>query len=790
MSSPFDNLSAALAGRYTIERELGGGGMSRVFLATELTLDREVVIKVLPAEMAGQVSLERFNREIGLAARLQHAHIVPLLSAGELDGLPYFTMPYVAGESLRARLTKGGELPLNEAIRLLREVASALAYAHAHGVVHRDIKPENILLSGGAAMVTDFGVAKAVSESTGSGASGLTSLGVALGTPAYMAPEQASADPMVDSRADIYAWGVMAYELLTGQSPFAGRSPQAMLAAHISEAPELITRRRAAVPTALAQIVMRSLEKRAADRPQSADDLLRVLDSLVTPGSGTMPALAQAGSVPVARTMRRVALATAGIAVITAGGWWAAHRTAAGTGGPRSVAVLPFENAGGDSTQEYFSDGMSDDIASALVNEGVHVAPRISSTAFKGRHAAAHDVGSTLGVDAVLTGSVRRLGDRLHVTVELTDAKAGVVLGSYSRDSETKDLFAVQRAITDSILGVMRTSLGRSTTRAIPVHADDPAAHDLVLRGRHALDAGTRASFYQAIAMFNRALEIDPKSVNAYVGLGFGWTELCDAFIPPIDCYPKGLIAAQRALELDSTSSEAQSLMAAMDVQYVWDWPAAQRRRDRAMALNPRDPTALLNQSMYARIFESHTDALAPMREAAHVDPLNPLYELTLEWAYLFDGQLDSTIATARHLEQISPGFVYADAFSGYAFGKAKRFAEADSVFNAAEPLVGHRSAGLAWLRAVEGKPGEARAILAEIERDWKTKYVVPELIAWAYQALGDKEKMLEWLEKGVDVHSAMAAYGTSWPELAQYRDEPRLRALRKRMNLPEVAPR
>src|SRR3954468_12212959 len=221
-----DRLQLALGAAYTLDRELGGGGMSRVFVATETALGRTVVVKVLPPELAAGVRTDRFKREIALAARLQHPHIVPLLAAGEMDGVPYFTMPFVEGESLRVRLARHGELPVSEAMRILREVASALQYAHDRGIVHRDIKPDNVLLSGGSAMVTDFGVAKALSASSSEEHGGTTSTGVALGTPAYMSPEQASADPAVDHRANIYSFGVLAYELLTGQPPFVARTPQ------------------------------------------------------------------------------------------------------------------------------------------------------------------------------------------------------------------------------------------------------------------------------------------------------------------------------------------------------------------------------------------------------------------------------------------------------------------------------------------------------------------------------------------------------------------------------------
>ncbi|HWP36281.1 MAG TPA: protein kinase [Gemmatimonadales bacterium] len=280
-----DRLAAALGSGYRIEKELGGGGMSRVFLAEEVELARRVVIKVLPPEMSAGVNVDRFRREIQLAAKLQHPHVVQLLTAGASGDLLYYVMPFIQGESLRAKLAREGELPISEAARILREVVDALAYAHRHGVVHRDIKPDNVLLSEGHAVVTDFGVAKAVSESTGAGSS-LTSLGVALGTPAYMAPEQAVADPHVDHRADIYAVGVLAYEMLCGRLPFAASTPQGLLAAHVTEAPEPATRHRATVPEGLNALIMRCLAKKAADRWQRAEELLPQLDVVLTPATG------------------------------------------------------------------------------------------------------------------------------------------------------------------------------------------------------------------------------------------------------------------------------------------------------------------------------------------------------------------------------------------------------------------------------------------------------------------------------------------------------------------------
>jgi Tol biopolymer transport system component len=342
-----DQLQTTLGDSYTLERELTGGGMSRVFVAEERTLGRKIVVKVVPPDRAAGVSVQRFKREIQVAARLQHPHIVPLLSAGETDGLPFYTMPFVKGESVRTRLSRGGEMSVNEALHVLRDVASALAYAHAEGVVHRDIKPDNVIISGGVAVVTDFGVAKAMDlAATDAGApqTGLTSLGIALGTPAYMSPEQASADPHVDHRADIYSFGCVAYELLTGASPFAGRPPQQMLAAHVTEDAEPLIKRRPTVPPALSALVMHCLQKRAGDRPQSATDILTELDAIATPSGGTSPTAARVQSVTTPGVRRRWWIATAAIVIIAgtvAALLWNRASTAFQVGATTPVAVGP-----------------------------------------------------------------------------------------------------------------------------------------------------------------------------------------------------------------------------------------------------------------------------------------------------------------------------------------------------------------------------------------------------------------------------------------------------------------
>jgi serine/threonine protein kinase len=287
-------LQDALGQTYSFDRELGQPGMSRVFLAQDMTLGRKVVVKVLPPDLAASVNLKRFNREIRLAAKLQHPHIVPVLTAGVAAGLPYYVMPFIEGESLGQKLDREGEIPVPETIRILTDVLGALAHAHEHGVAHRDIKPDNILLTDDVAVVADFGVAKALSKAADPGSS-LTSGGIALGTPAYMSPEQASGDPSTDHRTDIYAIGAMAYQMLSGNQVFTARSPRAVMAAHAAQVPEPIASRCPAVPSYLARLIMKSLEKLPTDRPQSAREMLADLNAMAAPNDATI----FSGTIPV-----------------------------------------------------------------------------------------------------------------------------------------------------------------------------------------------------------------------------------------------------------------------------------------------------------------------------------------------------------------------------------------------------------------------------------------------------------------------------------------------------------
>jgi len=610
--------------------------MSRVFVATESALDRQVVLKVLPPELAHAVSVERFRQEIRLAAKLQHPHIVPLLAAGDAGtGLLYYSMPFVEGESLRVRLTRSGELTLKDAIRILRDVASALAYAHERGLVHRDIKPDNVMLSGGEALVTDFGVAKALSASASGGDSGLTSLGVALGTPTYMAPEQGAADPNTDHRADLYAWGCLAYECLTGQPPFAGRTPAALLAAHATQTPEPIAARRATLPPALADLVMRCLQKRPADRPQSANELLQGLEGILTPSGGTAPTMATVPTGPrtVPRFSPRARLALGALALIVALGAGALVRrmlSGRGASDSRRLAVLPFDNLGAP-TDEYFADGISDAVRGKLSTvPGMEVMARASSNQYRHSTKPLAEIGRELGVRYLLTGTVRwernaNGGSRIQVNPELVEVPAGTARWQAPFDAALTDVFQVQADVASRVAEALGVALETSQKNALtdrPTH--DLAAYDAFLRGERILITQGQIdplSMREATASYREAVRRDSNFALAWARLARS-TSLQYGNGDDDDSIARlAKHAVDRALALAPDRAESYVALGSLRPQVLNDLAGGIDALEHARVLAPRDPDVLSLLGLWLRNANRFDESVACAAEAARLDP-------------------------------------------------------------------------------------------------------------------------------------------------------------------------
>jgi serine/threonine-protein kinase len=456
-----DRLQAALADRYRLEREVGQGGMATVYLAEDLKHHRRVALKVLRPELAAALGPERFVREVETVAQLQHPHILPLFDSGTADGFLYYVMPFVDGESLRERLKREGRIPIHEAVRILREVVDALAHAHQHGIVHRDIKPDNVMLSGRHAVVTDFGVAKAVSAA---GSDKLTTVGVALGTPTYMAPEQAMGETNLDQRADIYSVGALAYELLTGSPPFDKPTAQALLSAHVLEKPVAPSERHPDISPGLSSLVMRCLEKEKDARYQTAEEMLPALEMLGTPSGGVTPThtrpLPAALSRPKGRPLVPV-LAVVAVVILAAAGWMLIGR--GGTGGSggkiRQIAVLPIQDLSGK--DQVFVDAMHDALISAIARRRVvGVVSRSAVMRFKDGGGTTEEIAKALHADAVIEATVFRDGQRIRINAQMTEPATLRYLWAQTYERDVKDVLDAQREIVDTIAAEVAGALG------------------------------------------------------------------------------------------------------------------------------------------------------------------------------------------------------------------------------------------------------------------------------------------------------------------------------------------
>jgi len=548
---PIERLRGALSQTYTIDRELGRGGMATVYLAQDCKHERMVALKVLHPELAASLGPDRFLREIKVAARLNHPHILGLHDSGEAEGFLYYVMPYVEGESLRERLDREHQLPIDEAVHHARAIASALDYAHRQQIVHRDIKPENVMLYEGEAMVMDFGIAKAVSLA---GHETLTQTGMMVGTPAYVSPEQAAGETNLDGRSDQYSLACVLYEMLTGERAFTGPSPQAVMAKRFTETAKPVRSLRAAIPENVERAVGKAMATDVDSRFKTAAMFAQALasTSLTTPtDTATMPQPTVAAA--------------------------------------KSVAVLPFVNASADPENEYFADGMAEEIINALSKiQTLRVASRIVSFALKGKNEDLGEVGRKLHVSTVLDGTVRRMGNRVRITAQLVNVADGYQLWSERYDREMEDIFAIQDDISQAIVKALRVILSEEEKKAIEkVRSVNLEAYEYYLRGRQLFHQLRRKSLEQARQMFSRAIEIDPEYALAHAGVA----DCCSLLYTYFDARESNLrqadLASKRALELEPDLAEAH-VARGIAVSLSKRFDEAELEFETAMRLDPK----------------------------------------------------------------------------------------------------------------------------------------------------------------------------------------------------------
>jgi eukaryotic-like serine/threonine-protein kinase len=758
------DVAKALSDRYAVERELGAGGMATVYLARDLKHERSVAIKLLHADIAESLGSERFLREIRLAAALSHPHILPLFDSGEAGGRMFYVMPNADGQSLRDRLDVVKQLPVDEAVRIASEVADALDYAHRHGVVHRDIKPENIMLHDGHALVADFGVGKAVLAAAAEGRATLTQVGVTVGTPAYMSPEQAAGDT-IDGRSDLFALGCMLYEMLTGEQPFVGPTLQATIAKRFHHTPPTVGTLRAGTPAALSETVDRLLEKEPDARFATG---AMVVAALRSASSGSYAAA------PTAATQRGVTTSPS---------------VAAKPSGPaqQSVAVLPFTNLSAAADDDYFADGITEEIINVLSRvPGLHVAARTSSFALRGKGEDLRVIGERLGVRHVLEGSVRKAGPRLRITARLTGAREGYTLWSERYDRELVDVFALQDELAEAIAGKLQVTLLDSIASAEQRGAlRSVEGYQALLKGRVLLGQRGRA-IVDAIPCLERAVALDPEMVD-------GWALLGDAYrlvwiygmAPASATIPLARRAIDRALELEPDHVQALSTLANIASSYDLDIEAAVTLADRALGRDPSLVQTMVERSLVLALRSSTSEQrvaelLKHLELARRLDPLNAWAAALQAMSLASLGRPEEALTGAREAVELDH-----NAFTGrwMLVWTLSMLGCDDEALEAAEetlPMSGRNPRVLAEMAAIYARRGErerARRNLAELQQRAKTGFVEQSMLGAVHAALGEMNEARALVARGIAEHEAGWQFSKS-PAWAAFRSDPQALAM------------
>ncbi len=768
--------------------------MATVWLARDLRHDRPVALKVMRPELAASLGSARFLREVRLCARLQHPHILAVLDSGAVgqEGagaeLLWFTMPFVEGESLRGRIARDGQLPLADALRIAREVADGLHYAHQHGVIHRDIKPENILLSGSHALIADFGIARALAADDERD-DRLTETGITLGTPQYMSPEQAAGDRAVDARSDIYSLGCVLYEMLAGEPPFTGPNQQAILAKRLTgPAPHVGAVRE--LPPAVDRAVARALARTPSDRFATAADFAAELETAAQPEMVPRgPPRAPFGG----RLFKAIGLA-AGLAIVLLAGWLAlGRRGSGGSAPPASAAVLPFVDLSPAKDQDYFSDGLTEELITTLSQvEGLRVAARTSSFQFKGGSADVREVGRRLDVGAVLEGSVRKSGNRMRIAAQLVSAADGYQLWSQAYDRELTDVFAVQEEIARAIVAALRVKLGIAEGAALSsAPTKDLEAYDLYLKGRFAWNQRTAAAITEAVNYLEQAVARDS-------GFARAWAALADAYILQVpyagvsreETWPKARTAAQRALALDSTLAEAHTALAYGSMIYGWDWVAAEASFRRAIAANPNYATA---HHWYADFLAGRgrfEESAREMERAHALDPLSRIIGTELGWVYYLMHRNDEAEAQVRRTVALDPNYPHGSMVLGLVFIAKGRYAEAIQALQRGIELGGDydiQYAALIFAHASAGDRATALKLLDEVIERSKRGEFGPFTLAIAYSGLGEIDRGIAALHRAVDERDIFMPEIFFDPLLDPLRKDPRFRKVEERMGVADA---
>jgi serine/threonine protein kinase/tetratricopeptide (TPR) repeat protein len=729
--------------QYEILEKLGSGGMGEVYLAEDTKLNRKVALKFLPDQYISDENFKiRFMREAQAAAKLNHPNIITIYEVNEHDGHPFIAMELAEGKSLDETI-KSGELPIAKIIDITFQICEGLKEAHKAAIVHRDIKPANIIISKNErCKILDFGLAAIQSDER------LTGSGSFLGTVEYMSPEQVRGEK-VDHRSDIFSLGIILYEMITGHPPFKGDYVAGVVYSIINEIPEMLDKRRSNIPGEFQSIIDKTLEKDRGMRYQNVEDLLADLRKL-----------------------------RSGLGLDTS------------AAGPPSIAVLPFRDMSPQQDQEYFCDGIAEEVINALAHiENIRIVARTSSFAFKEQDIDIREIGRKLKVMSVLEGSVRKAGERLRITAQLINVSDGYHLWSERYDCKFDDIFAIQDEISLSIVDNLKVKLlGGEKAKLVKRYVIEPEAYKDFLTGIHYLRRVSEQNLRNAIDCFNKALEKNPKYAHAYAGLSTAHIYLGFVnYAPPNEVFPVARAMALKAIECEPDAGEGHSCMGMIKIYYDWDWEGARREIEKSLELQPNYLTAYSTYASYFMAIGKLDDAIKYGKKALEMDPLGLPSNMYLGLYYLRACRIDLAKEQFNRLIEIEPNIAHGYWLLGQTYILESKFDEGISLIQKAFDISNNDTmilAGLGWACGVAGRVEEAYKVIETLQVKTEKKYIRPFLLAKTYAGLGENDPAFEWLDKAYDEHD-ISLFGIYSDEtMNNIRSDPRFDRFLQKMRL------